>query len=782
MPVKRPGGGDLDGEREGTRSSALDLRECGDHLHTAAPEAPYNRLSDATPPPPPPSPPPSPLSKLAPAVASVVAARSDAAIACVAAVATVAAAPSDAQLPQLPPIATAPAFFLEKQVRISVYQLYLPLPAHLSPSADSPILGASLSVPSSSVSGNSSNSEDGPMRDRGALLSLSLPVNWRPGIRFISVGHGPPSGVVVEYDLPCIPTDLVSHALGSMGKTAALADFVLRLPRASFRLTLQLNQQIDVEKVHAALFRDHIAIRLPMFYGGSALPDRPTSCVTREEILAFRGGELACRTCGAALLLQHAPNVSGGGGGGVAAMEGSAITTSSTTTSGASSTDVECSPPSSVSAGVVIAGSSSAATADIGIESHISSSSSNSSSSTVNATAHGLHALVLPSEYWLEWSDFWLCHGDEKNVFIPERDFGGRAGTVLVGETHIQLHPSDVDVRTAVRCVLDAALQAGVIGEETTTAEVPAVVAPHSSGLIDGIITPEASQYRVECCRCGSVLGHTTIADPDRCLEYSEASASLARRLVIPPTGWAKELSVEEGPVLRLNKDALFLPAPRDALPTTTPALNDAGSSLATATTVETPAARGPSIGRTAATGADTSVTATLIGGAQSNALAHYTICSRLANVLIASAHAHQQYRYEFRSSSGARGSTLLSVVIVNWSSSVRSSRGPSASTDAEAPHPSKGLLVPAPDFGALGAVLACERDVPALKVRYKLVGGDDEAVVARRATDTSGSMVLTILDSELEAVCATLLASTLLLPPSCRELGGMSVGFFPLM
>jgi len=50
----------------------------------------------------------------------------------------------------------------------------------------------------------------------------------------------------------------------------------------------------------------------------------------------------------------------------------------------------------------------------------------------------------------MEWSDLWVCHGDEHNAFASAGDFGTLRGAILVGEQHLQLHPRDVDPESVV--------------------------------------------------------------------------------------------------------------------------------------------------------------------------------------------------------------------------------------------------------------------------------------------------------------------------------------------
>jgi len=52
--------------------------------------------------------------------------------------------------------------------------------------------------------------------------------------------------------------------------------------------------------------------------------------------------------------------------------------------------------------------------------------------------------VLLPSPYWIELSDYWVCHPDETHVVALEEDIKATASVVLVGEESILLHNSDL--------------------------------------------------------------------------------------------------------------------------------------------------------------------------------------------------------------------------------------------------------------------------------------------------------------------------------------------------
>jgi hypothetical protein len=106
-----------------------------------------------------------------------------------------------------------------------------------------------------------------------------------------------------------------------------------------------------------------------------------------------------------------------------------------------------------------------------------------------------MRAFVLPSEYWLEWSDFWLCHESQMNVLIPDVDFGAMHGVLLVGETHLQAHPADF--------VQDSIY-------------IRPIHAPLSSGTteVSNETTSDFAFCSIECSSCSSSLGTTHCAIP----------------------------------------------------------------------------------------------------------------------------------------------------------------------------------------------------------------------------------------------------------------------------
>jgi len=56
--------------------------------------------------------------------------------------------------------------------------------------------------------------------------------------------------------------------------------------------------------------------------------------------------------------------------------------------------------------------------------------------------ALGVH--LLPSDAWMEWSDMWLCHEDDRSLCLPAESYGAMRGVVLVGQHTVQVHAADV--------------------------------------------------------------------------------------------------------------------------------------------------------------------------------------------------------------------------------------------------------------------------------------------------------------------------------------------------
>lgn len=591
--------------------------------------------------------------------------------------------------------AIRPPFLLEKHVRISTYQLYVPTPAHLvlpaAPEEMPPglVAGTAGAVP---IGGGALPQTDAADSEQTPLhpVTLPLPSGWRPGVAFDDESDGVLPAVEAAYELPDVPEEALVAAAG-MGLSALplpLRDpmkLVARSPRVLHCLRLQLDHRLDQPSASLRLFADHISLRLPMFYAGGALPDRPSSLVSPAEIAALKahGGALACRQCGAALLRKR--------GAALPAAAPRPVPGSAGTAPSASA------PP---------------------------------------APEAPLRALVLPSEHWLEWSDFWLCHEEERTHLIPEVDFGAIAGALLIGETALQLHPRDV---RAVALVLRPSRNRPSLMQ----------MLPPAPGAAGRGRAP--THCSIQCATCYAVLGSTVATPPP-----APGGGSAAAFVLPSIPGWASlrdKLSVESDPVVRLFKDAVTLPP--------TPVGAEAAA---------------------AARGGDSESASPESGGV----FAPYSLCTRVAAELYSSAHTHQQYRYIIAASdssqpqqasqqgsqsdlSGAR----FGLVLLNWNTSIRGASTPLALPNA-APS-TTGAATTGEHFDR-------DRDVPVLKLRFVPLGSP---LAAREWEEAAGgasspSQLLHLPSADCDAVGAMLAYTNGLLPPSVRALDGMALGYLP--
>jgi len=570
-----------------------------------------------------------------------------------------------------------PPFLLEKHVRISVYQLYIPTPVHL-------VLPA---PPEAMPRGLLSGGGDCP---RG--LALALPLGWRPGVAFAG-GEGPGAGgLSVSYELPDIPPAALARCASEAPALArlplALRDprrLVRRSPRARFCLRLAAGHPLEAPAAGLSLAPDHIALRLPLFYGGSALPDRPASIVAPRELAALRERAregLACRACGARLLR--------------------------------------------------------------------------------GAGAGPLRALLLPSEHWLEMSDFWLCHAEERSRLLPEEDFGAAAGAALAGETQLQMHPADAR---------PGALSLRLVHSPGARApQAPAQARPRLCG------PPASALHHLCCSRCGRELGSTRAPAPG-CPE----AARWAPLPPPPPGGWPPRLSLEHDSVLRLHKDALHLAPEAEEEDEAGGAAEGAGGGAAEGAAW----ARGEASAR-----AVLPLSRRLSGGVFSS----HTACTRLAHVLFTAAHSGQQFRFaitvtthggeEEEEEEGGQGEgegeepgageaapaptfTALSLVLLNWNTSIRGAAAPLALPDSSASTAAGATT---------GEYFDRDADVPVLKLRFALGEPPQEA----RGGDAVAQQEVHMHARDVRAVAEMLTYSNGLLPLSARMLEGWAIGYLP--
>ena len=182
-----------------------------------------------------------------------------------------------------------PPYLLEFQPLISVLQLYIPLPH-----------GIVARVAAGSV------------HSAADARAIKLPREWTPGIVVEAArGSGRPA-IVVALELPRLDGVPAYAATREAAAAAAAAvsngTRVAALPRDLYLLRLPVLHKIEEGKVVMTVARDHVSLRLPLFYTGAAPPARPASLVSLEEATGLRthGRSLACRACSAPLLAPAA--------------------------------------------------------------------------------------------------------------------------------------------------------------------------------------------------------------------------------------------------------------------------------------------------------------------------------------------------------------------------------------------------------------------------------------------------------------------------------------------
>jgi hypothetical protein len=344
-----------------------------------------------------------------------------------------------------------PPFLLETQPRISVLQLYVPL----------------------------------PVSARGAL-----PPQWTPRVLIEGDGDGKSPALLVAFTLPH-PAAYV----GCGGEDAPV--LALHLP---------LVRRVETGKAALRVAEDHVSLRLPFFYTGSVLPERPPSLVTVEELSALRqhGWELACRFCGAPLLQRGAAGGAAEGGG---------------------------APPP--------AGSLRAPP----------------------------RVLQLPSEHWLEWAELWMCHEGQENALLPRDGEGEHCallGALLVGEAHLQPHVGDLAPGALLLRSVGVSAGAGAGARGAAAPPAPAALLAECArcGAAVGRLTaPLGAVEAAALSRAGCALlpppgapragARARAAQPPAILPLLSAAALEA----LPHA-----LNAGAHPQLRLFKDALWLP------------------------------------------------------------------------------------------------------------------------------------------------------------------------------------------------------------------------------
>jgi hypothetical protein len=601
-----------------------------------------------------------------------------------------------------------PPFLLETHARISVYTLFVPLPLFMRARADA---------------------ADGAA-PRGVV---HLERGWAPGVRVLAdsaaaLASGVRAGVEVLFELP-----RVGSARSAYEATAEdVAECVracgggVALPRQLYRLRLHTPHRIEASRCGMKLYGGHFAVRLPMYYTGSVLPDRPASLTTADETLSLRrqGRRLACKGCGG-LLMQRSP---GDGPKG--------------------------------------------------------------------ATPWAMTAFLLPSEHWLEWADMWLCHETQANVYIPAADFGARRGTLLIGETHVAVHPGDV--RPDALLLLGSA-EDGEGGESAASVESSALSCP------------------LACGRCLALLGKASYPRGPALPSFDDAAAL--------PDALRADLDF----VLSLHKDRLSVPldaAPErcalpgdEVQPRPANALAHYGVCSRLATALLASAQTRSQYRFVLVDGEDAAarlMAARVAANAEADALpADAPAMSRVALL------------QEAANAAIARAARVV-LILVNWNASVRASpvaRGPEERVDTLhtllRPHPPvEGADAPP----RADAPFCTARDMPVLQLQYSVVGAGlaagSEALAERVLTWANGVVrghgsgggrhaahghshgageeheeeegmrppePVSLLPEELQEVIAVLQSGTALLPAAARSLGGggslaLQLGYLPFL
>jgi hypothetical protein len=584
-----------------------------------------------------------------------------------------------------PPRPLLAPFLLESQPRISTIQLTVPLPAHVRAAA------------ASGSGGPGTANED---------LNV-LPKDWMPGLRVEgdhtqgTAGGMAPSAVFLAMQLPRCK-GVPAYAVGSDGAAAAS-------PAANsggvdvYALRVPLAQRVESQKVVTRVYADHVAVRLPMFYAGSAVPDKPPSLISLEELASLRenGWRTSCRFCGLPILLA-------------------------------------------------------------------------SSSSSSSGAAAAARVVKLPSEHWMEWTDFWVCHDAEDNCLLPVDGVGdssGIRGTLLVGETTLQPHildtfPGALTVgfpSKAARALVEGAVAgAGGAREECRTLEtvVAALQCARCKLTVGSVTLPLAS---LACGKggdgggdgggcCPSPLQPTTTSSLGGCEVFllgapqgaPSAAPSPPTLHLFPSPARAgsgplqdcclpRSLTTALHPTVKLHKDALCTPTAR-SLPPLLPG-------------------RPPR---------------------QENALLSYTLTSRLACSMLAAATALRHYTFDILVADGcteqpqAAVELLLRVALVNWNTSLR-----------------VGLAGGVPHSEGLRERWVHAGDLPCLKVRYRYDGAGFEeggGGGGGGALHSPEPEALMVTQEEARELVAVLTESTGFLPPTQRALDGAFIGFLPFL
>lgn len=544
-----------------------------------------------------------------------------------------------------------PPFFLELLPNIGVYQLAVPLPSFIRGASGPP-------VGRLSVSSRQSTPFTGSPTSSSPLLPPShavLPPQWKPAL-FVHEGAAAAalatqalhSGLVstdgarplktalaiveVVFELPCRTAVLATCELAATGSRGSAEPLLLSpaswssLPRNSYRLLLPLPQRVatDAASLAVSVHADHFSARIPLYYRGAMTLRSPESkapsSISGRELHSLRGhaASLACRSCRALLLMAS-----------VGALPAAPAHRASSAT-----------------------GASDCAHSSMPI-------SEPDPASRPASTA--LRVAVLPSEHWLEWSEFWMCHEEERHVMLPDADYGATRGTVLVGESTLQLHLADVDGNA----MLLAMPASGTLVPSTTataTTTTSQVVSGASSGITSGVASEVAElgthEQTLQCRRCRAVLGalhcrQAHVAAVKAVTDRKAGSASWqANRCTVTVRLQAVQealgvalpdaVSKHSGPYLALHKDSLWM-AEANAL---VPPPKSTGSTVAKASAGSDAAATAPAHA----------------AGPLRNAFVRHSAVTRVGERVLSALIAHGRYSFLLAAQTGVAGDGSLAV------------------------------------------------------------------------------------------------------------------------
>lgn len=173
---------------------------------------------------------------------------------------------------------------------------------------------------------------------------------------------------------------------------------------------------------------------------------------------------------------------------------------------------------------------------------------------------------LMPSSDVEQWSEWWMCHGDETNAVVPTGGVAASPRVLLVSDSCIYVHPADAALeRFAARA-----------GTTSTTATADAGCPPPLTA-VDATADDDVS-CRLCCVRCGCSLGHLQVDVSSRAAtavtssSWSGSSKPLQTLLhgvslsVDAPPSASSASQSSSGPValrvrapinLRLDKDAV---------------------------------------------------------------------------------------------------------------------------------------------------------------------------------------------------------------------------------